>query len=169
LERASPEDVGDALDLISSWLQKEPNLALAGLSITLYNSRNTKEHAYTEKCTTAFAVNVGYYFKEKIRYDAIQLQEDNHVNLSFLERGYNNKISYKYAFINLPPKNKATGATGYRTYDTELAACTELQKQHPKYVKVRIKEKLKLSGHSAYDCQVRVGIQWKKAYHDNRS
>lgn len=168
LVKTSSEGVGEALDQLVEWLKEEKDVAQTGMSLSILNPhKRTVDYAYNEKCTTAVALRCEVLRKHDIRYDLLSLQEDNHVTLSLLEHGYKVKVSYRFAFQNIKPKTKS-GATLYRTYDTELEACQKLVSLHPKYVSLRIREQEKNTGYSAYDCRVRVNIRWKRAYDENK-
>lgn len=166
LARATPTEVGNALDMLLDWLKKEKDVAQVGLSLSMLNIRKNSLYEYNEKCTVVTGINVELFRDLGIRYDAMPngLLEDLHANLCVLEKGYKLKVSYQYAFQNMPPKG-ATGLSSYRTQATELAACELLQSLHPDYVKL-INKKPRNTKYTLYNRTVIPRISWKKAYGD---
>lgn len=168
LRRATQDEVGDGLDMILSWLDKE-DIAQTGFSLSLLNVRKPYDVCYNEKCHAVSAIDVGIYREAGIRYDALPMNlEDLHVTLAFLEKGYRVKISYQYAFKDVQPKkNKLTGCSVYRNEQTELEACQNLQRLHPDYVSI-LTRKPKNETNNLYNRKNVPMVRWKKAYENSR-
>lgn len=170
LFNSTPEEVGEALDMLVRWLDEEEDVAQAGLSLSMFNCRKTDDFYYNERCCTVFALRLSAYRRIKHGFDALpRLQEDNAMTLGLLTSGYKVKLSYAYAFKNVPPlpEHRHTGCSGYRTPERELESCLKLKKLYDKYVTVHYSDGNGKSKYSLYNRPAKPIIRWKKAYEDS--
>lgn len=108
--------------------------------------------------------NVHFYLcdallENKIRFDAVPVMEDMHVNLSLLEKGFENAVTYKYAW-NQRGSNAAGGCSTYRTAEVQDKAARRLKELHPHCITV-VKKKAQWAG---MEERTDVRIAWRKAY-----
>jgi hypothetical protein len=166
---SSPYQVGEALDLMIKWLEKDTYLAETALSLSILNHHKEASIAYNEKCGPTVAIRLSAYKKLKNKFDATpMLQSDNAITMAFLTSGYRVKVSYKYAFKNVPPlpQHRNTGCSGYRTPDMERQACKLLKDLYPNYVTLREKNVDTVSDYTLYNRPIKPIFKWKRAYAD---
>lgn len=104
-----------------------------------------------------------------ILYEDKNVIEDFHMALNFLERGYPNRIIYKYAFNDVGGSNSPGGCSRYRTAELHGSSAKLLAKAHPGVVSLKIKRtKHSWQGFArdkdGYIVRQDVIVQWKKAF-----
>jgi glycosyltransferase involved in cell wall biosynthesis len=150
-----------------NWLQNGYNLV--GVSSRNGNNRILSDYEDCTRIMSAYAFNRNTLIKENIRFDRINIMQDFDVNLSLLEKGYPNRVSYKYAHSQSKGSGAKGGCSIYRTPELKRKGSFRLAYLHPKVVKVRSKitktgwdnmeSKAGIEGKVSVD----VTIFWKKA------
>ena len=108
---------------------------------------------------TAWAVRTDILHKHDIRFDAVVIKEDFHVNLCLLELGYENITVTGYCH-DPAPSNAKGGCSSYRDLECMIREAKRLKKLHPGFVDY-VMVKTKWCGFSEGHPEVRV--KWKKA------
>ena len=168
-------EVGACLDMLVGWLDAEPDIGETSISLSLVNFRKEADVYYNEKCGPVMCIRKAAYDSLKYKFNALpKLHEDNAVTLGLLTAGYRVKVSYEFAFKNLPPlpEHRKTGCSGYRTQAMEKQACIDLKKMFDPYVQIHESKKptttvKKPNLYTLYDRPVRPIIRWKRAYENS--
>ena len=165
LIKCNENEINDMFLLLHNWLKKD--FIHVGISARQHNFCEKNDFAETTRMNNAYAYNVEKFLKSKIRFDRLQVMEDFDVTLSLLELGYNNRVTYKYAW-----GQGASGAKGgcsiYRTKEIQSNAAYELKKLHPNFVKIKIKNSKSIWNGINNNQRIDVNISWKKAYSEKK-
>lgn len=142
---------------------------LVGISTRLGNNRVTQDHDDINRVTRCYCIDrnvfqtVGCTFAP---YEPFAMQ-DFHINLCFLEKGYPNRILYKYAQGD-PGSNTPGGVSSYRTFEVHQRAAKYLMTHHPGVVRLQVKAtKAGWTGFKKMGdetLRTDVVVSWKKAY-----
>jgi hypothetical protein len=132
LTRIDKAEMNNLLHRISELLDTYAHI---GLSYRLGN--NTMKLPYEEntRYTSSHAHRPSVLKKHHIRWDAVPLQEDFHVNLSLLKLGYENRVITEYAYNEFRAANADGGCSTYRTYELQRQARDKLVELHDPFVK----------------------------------
>jgi hypothetical protein len=87
-----------------------------------------------QRLCTVYALDLELLRKESIRFDAVTLMEDFHLNLSLLERGFSTAIVTQYTYQQ--KTGTAGGCAIYRTPEVQREACIRLEQLHRPFVKI---------------------------------
>jgi len=169
---STEDDMNDLFNLIFYWIS-DLKYAHAGLSSKSHQfhyicetkeEQNPKNYIEIGKMWAAYGYNVDIFEKENIKFDRLPLMQDFDVTLSLLERGYPNRITYKYAHDQVGGSGSPGGCAFYRTNKLMKETAYKLEKLHPGVVDVVLKtSKTKWKGLSS-NTRVDVNIHWKNAY-----
>lgn len=99
-----------------------------------------------------------------LRYtdDGVQIQEEYHLTLRLLKKGYPNKVWTKFAWDQQGVSGAPGGCSLFRTSQVQADGASLLESLHPDVVKVINKSPKNAGAEMANRLDVR--IQWKKAY-----
>lgn len=161
------------IDIWDNWLENK-QYALVGVSLRNGNNRQPVEYCENERIMSVYAFNRETLMKENIRFDRVKVMQDFDVNLSLLEKGYKNKISYLYCHSQSKGSGAKGGCSEYRTFDLKKQGAYKLLSLHPK--SISIKNKITKTGWEGMEkkngvegvTSVDVIIHWKKAYKPKR-
>jgi hypothetical protein len=165
LRKASNEEVYDMAGLLLSWL--EEGFIHVGISPRLGNNYVEEEYVEIARMYNTYAYNVKKFLSTGIRWDTMKVMEDFHVTLSLLEKGYKNRVTYKYAW-NQIKSGMVGGCSGYRNDEIQKEAALKLKDLHP--FSVTVVEKTSKEKWEGFKSRVRtdVDVSWKKAYNPKK-
>ena len=146
------------------------DISIVGISTRLGNNR--VEYNYDDICrvTRCYAISVADFQEVGATMAPFEpfLMQDFHINLSFLEKGFKNRVLYNYAQGDAG-SNADGGVSVYRTQDLMKKVANWLAKNHPGCVTV--KEKKTKGSWAGFDkdkdgfiVRTDVLVHWKKAY-----
>jgi hypothetical protein len=139
--------------------------AMAGLSPRQMNNVHfPDEEIFNTKINAVQGVRTDLLRKIGARYDDVDIMEDYHVVLSFLERGYGNAVLVDCAWDQVALSGSAGGCSLYRTPEVQTAGSHHLSQLHPDFVKVV--EKAPRTGWAGMATRIDVRVQWAKAFKD---
>lgn len=156
------EEVGKALDLLEQWL-KIDKLTQVGLGPRALLNRFYDRwggHGEVSRVFGNFGFNRTLLLREGFRFDRVDTMSDFDMTLQLLERGYKNRISFRYG-VGQGGAGQAGGCALYRTAEVQRRAAYRLQELHPHVVSLVVAKKK--SWHTLSE-HVDVRIDWKKAY-----
>lgn len=164
LRYTSPEEVGNLLSMLVSWI--EHGFAHVGVSVRQGNNTVQEEVVFAARMFNLYAHNTSTLKLHKLRWDEVRLMEDFNMILQLLALGYPNAVSYNYAW-GQSTSNAPGGCSIYRTPELQKETAEYLAKKFPGIVSVVEKEtKTGWEGMQNRDGKtVRhdVRIAWKKA------
>jgi hypothetical protein len=157
LELCQPEDTAAMITWIYDNLRKYP---MVGISMRQGNNRKEGLVELNTAINGVLGIYVPTLNKCDIKFTDVEVMEDKHVGLALLTRGYENIVSYQYAY-NQPASNTGGGCSTFRTPELQKAGAEKLHSLYPLFVKV-VKKETTSSWWKGdrYD----VTVQWKKAY-----
>lgn len=132
LTRINKAEMKNLLRLVESMLDTYAHI---GISYRLGNNRMKLPFEENTRYTSSHAHRPSILMKHNIRWDAVPLQEDFHVNLSLLELGYENRVITEYAYNEFHASNGQGGCSSYRTYEMQKAARDKLVELHKGFVR----------------------------------
>lgn len=167
LKKSGPEQMASMLEDVVENMEEFP---IVGISTRMGNNRVTGDYDDIARVTRCYCVDSHVFLKvgcDFAPYEPFAMQ-DFHVTLCFLEKGYPNRVLYKYAQGD-PGSNTPGGVSCYRTSETHERAAKFIAANHPTSVQLRVK-----GTKAGWDGFARVGeetvrtdvvVSWKKAYH----
>ena len=146
------------------------DMACVGISTRLGNNRETADYADISRVTRCFAFDVELFMQLGINLAPFEpfCMQDFHMNLSFLEQGYRNRVIYSFAQGDSGSNSKG-GCSSYRTPKVLAKVSKWMEKNHKGFVKTKTKRtKGSWEGfekdEEGYVTRTDVMIYWKKAY-----
>lgn len=155
------DDVDSMFKLLIKWL--DSGFMHVGISQRAGNNHVKSNYAETTRMNNAYAYNVKEFLKTGVRFDRLEVMEDFDVTLSLLKKGFNNRVTFQYAWSQRK-SGDVGGCSIYRTSQLQKECALKLSKLHPGVV--RVVEKTSKQRWEGMESSKRtdVVIQWKKAY-----
>lgn len=168
LNYSKGKDIINMFIEMKDWLL-EKNVAIAGISMRGGNNRELADHKELTRAMDVYAFDRNKLIKENARFDRVKLMEDFDINLFMIERGYKNRVFYKYAISQVHGRNAKGGCSIYRDNKLQEEAAKKLLSLHPNSVSLvqRISKgqwgnmNTTEGGNSS---RIDVKIKWQKAY-----
>jgi hypothetical protein len=96
------------------------------------------------------------------RFDRVPCKQDFDMTLQLLRKGLPNAVIYEFAQDQVRQSNAPGGCANYRTEEMVEEAARELQRLHPKFVKLVEKTNNNWKGFEK-ESRLEVKIAWKQA------
>ena len=159
LKKASTKDVLKMFKLVRKTLN---DYSMVGISTRLGNNCVEEDTADTARVTRCYAFNLDTFKKVGAVFNPFEpfVAEDFHINLCFLNKGYNNRVIFKYAQEDIGSNAKG-GCSLYRTPDVQKKTAYWMASNHPE-VSVKVKKSANWNGFEG--TRVDMVVHWKKAY-----
>ena len=162
--------------MLKCMMQNLKEFPIVGISTRLGNNRVEEDYADITRTTRFFAMDRKVFKKVGATMAPFEpfCMYDFHIVLSFLEKGYPNRVIYKYAQGDIGGSNAKGGCSVYRTQALLEKVSNWLAKKHPGCVTVKRKRtKGSWQGFEkdadGYITRTDVICHWKKAYKPKRS
>jgi len=155
LRRATPEEVGIALDMLDSWLDER---AMVGFGPVFMNQQYRVPYIECARVAHSFGFQRSVLRSEGIRFTDVVFSEDFHVTLSLLERGYANRIS-TLNVVKQVKEGASGGISTYATTEIREEAKQQFAALHPKTVTLYHRDVPDQFG-MTLSCR----IAWKRAF-----
>jgi len=159
LKKASTKDIEKMFELVRHTLNDFP---MVGISTRLGNNCITEDFTDTARVTRCYAFSLDVFKKVGAVFNPFEpfVAEDFHINLCFLNKGYNNRVIFKYAQEDIGSNAKG-GCSLYRTPKVQEKTAYWMAAHHPE-VSVKVKKSGNWDGFD--DTRVDMIVHWKKAY-----
>ena len=158
---AEPVEVGHMIGILEQWLRM--GFVHVGISARQGNNHVDGDFAEVTRVNNAYAFNVDKFHVAGARFDRLPVMEDFDVTLTLLEKGYPNRVTYKYAW-GQAASGEAGGCSIYRNDAMQEQAAFRLKELHPHSVTIKKKVSKQAWGGFSASARYDVNIQWKKAY-----
>lgn len=164
LIKCETEDVQEMILDVRKQLEK---YAVVSISPRLGNNRVVSDYQDVGRMMDSYAFNSEIYIKEGINFAPYPeiIGEDFHVTLTYLNKGYPNRIIFKYSQSD-GGRNAEGGCSLFRTNEVQRKASFWMADNHPE-VKVKVKSSHNwegLDGQGKENLRVDMTVQWKQAY-----
>lgn len=158
LHKATTADLEEMLAWFADALD---DVHFAGLDSRYFNNARPQRYQECREQLTFLAYRRSTLLREGIRFDDVDLMEDQHVTLSLLERGYPNRVLCDFCFDQAKGSNAPGGCSTYRNREKQRKAAFRLWQLHKPYVS--FKTSRSKSGWNGMEQRCEVRIAWKKA------
>ena len=163
LKKAKKKQV---LDMFLVMREQLNSYVFAAISPRLGNNRQEEDFVDVGRMMDSYAFNTKVFIEEGINFAPYPdiIGEDFHVTLTYLNKGYPNRIIFSYSQSD-GGRNADGGCSDYRSNETQKKAAFWLAEHHPE-VTVKTKKSNNWKGLSGTKDGTRVDmiVQWKKAY-----
>ena len=155
------------IEMFETVLEYLKKFAHVSVSYRQGNNQLPYPHVENYRYSNIYAFDVEVMRKEDVRFDAIELMEDYHVNLSLLRKGYENRVLTSFAWNQMNGVGAPGGVSDYRTKELQAECARKLATIHKPFVKVRERE-----GESDWWRELKnrtdVTVSWQKAYESSQ-
>lgn len=159
LVKATETDMEDMLEWFVDTLD---DVHFCGLDTRYMNQTRKARWQEIREQLTFHAYRRSTLLKHGIRFDAVELMEDQHVTLSMLERGYANRVLCDFCCDQARGSHAQGGCSTYRNRENHRQAALRLAQLHSPYVK--LKSSRAKSGWHGMEQRTEVTIQCKQAF-----
>lgn len=173
LVKATPDEVQDMFDMMEEAL--DTGIKFVGISPRFGNNLVTSDYKDIGRVSRCWAFDIETYLSLGVNVSPFPTYciDDFHVILSFLEKGYANRVFYNYSQDD-KGSNSEGGCSVYRDFEVQRQSALWLAQAHPGMVEVVEKEtKVAWPGmkKTADGKNVRhdVKVSWQKAYQRGRA
>lgn len=154
------DEFGDMVFQVIDLMKKFPHVGIAGRQ---NNDAITYPYDQNRRWNAAYGVKPKLLMEHDIRFDAVPLMEDFHVNLSLLKLGYPNAVISTYGWQQALGIGGRGGVSDYRTPELQAEAARKLAALHKPYVTVAEKES-PTGWWKDMTVRVDVRIAWSRAF-----
>ncbi|RLI66869.1 MAG: hypothetical protein DRO67_00405 [Candidatus Asgardarchaeum californiense] len=159
LKKCKKKHVAKMVNEVRKHLTEMPVVAI---STRLGNNRVVEDYDETNRITRCYAMSTKAFVDVGATFAPFEpfLAQDFHINLCFLNKGYNNRILYTYAQEDIG-SNAEGGCSVYRNQELQKRVSFWMADNHPE-VTVKVKSSKNWKGYKG--ARVDMVVQWKKAY-----
>jgi len=163
LKKCKSKDVVKMVKDVEKHLKEFP---IVGISTRFGNNCVKEDYTDITRVTRCYAIDTKIFFKVGAVFNPFEpfVAEDFHLNICFLNKGYPNRVLYKYAQDDAG-SNQDGGCSLYRTPEVQKKTSMWMAAHHPE-VTVKVKKSKNWKGFG--DTRVDMVIAWKKAYKRQR-
>jgi hypothetical protein len=161
LPRCSEQDMVDMYELLKSWLDE--GFIHVGMSQRAFNHLEENEYTEISRMNNVYAFNVKKVLDCGARFDRTKLMQDFDMTLTLLEKGFKNRVTYKYCW-GQGKSGAPGGCSEYRDLSLMKEVAEHLSSLHPGLVHVVRKKSETEWGGGVGNYRWDVNIEWKKAF-----